>query len=253
MRTILVIGIGAGNPDYLTVQAIKAMNRAEVFFMPDKGEEKAGLNAIRRQMLAQFVEKPGYRLVDFAIPSRRKAETRDYRDSVDEWRAKLEAAYERMFAELAEDGVGAFLVWGDPALYDGTLRILKDMQAAGWEIATEVVPGISTPQALAARHQVTLNRVGEAVTITTGRRVGEGEADGLSSAVVMLDNHAAFRRFAGDEAEIFWGAYLGTDEEILVSGPVAEVMDEIETRRREAQARNGWIMDTYMIRRPEKG
>ena len=42
MRTILVIGIGAGNPDYLTLQAIKAMNRAEVFFMPDKGEEKAG-------------------------------------------------------------------------------------------------------------------------------------------------------------------------------------------------------------------
>ena len=51
MRTILVIGIGAGNPDYLTVQAIKAMNRAEVFFMPDKGEEKAGLNAIRLAML----------------------------------------------------------------------------------------------------------------------------------------------------------------------------------------------------------
>lgn len=253
MRTILVIGIGAGNPDYLTIQAIKAMNRAQVFFMPDKGEEKAGLNAIRLEMLEQFVEAPAYRLIDFAIPSRRKAETPDYRDSVDEWRAKLEAAYERMFAELAEDGVGAFLVWGDPALYDGTLRILKDMQAAGWAIAIEVIPGISAPQALAARHQVTLNRVGESVTITTGRRVGEGEADGLSSAVVMLDNHAAFRRFAAEDAEIFWGAYLGTEDEILVAGPVAEVMDEIETRRRAAQARNGWIMDTYMIRWPEKG
>ena len=69
----------------------------------------------------------------------------------------------------------------------------------------------------------------------------------------MLDNHQAFRRFAGDEAEIFWGAYLGTEEEILVAGPVGEVMDEIDAKRREAQARNGWIMDTYMIRRGEKG
>jgi precorrin-6A synthase len=252
MRTILVIGIGAGNPDYLTVQAVNAMNRAQVFFMPDKGEEKAGLNAIRLQMLAKFVTQRRYRLVDFAIPSRRQAETPGYRDAVQEWRDKLEAAYQRMFSELGEDGVGAFLVWGDPTLYDGTLRILKDMQAAGWDFAIEVIPGISAPQALAAQHQVTLNRVGEAVTITTGRRVGAGEADGLTSAVVMLDNHQVFRRFAGEEAEIFWGAYLGTADETLVAGKVAEVMDEIDRVRSAAQARNGWIMDTYMIRKPEK-
>lgn len=252
MRTILVIGIGAGNPDYLTVQAINAMNRAAVFFMPDKGEEKAGLNAIRLQMLGKFVREPSYRLVDFAIPARRKAETPEYRESVDEWRGKLEAAYERMFAELPEDGTGAFLVWGDPTLYDGTLRILKDMQAAGRELAIEVIPGISAPQALAAQHQVTLNRVGEAVTITTGRRVGAGEADGLSAAVVMLDNHQQFQRFADDQTEIFWGAYLGTEEEILVAGKVSEVMAQIDVERTEAQARNGWIMDTYMIRKPLK-
>lgn len=252
MRTILVIGIGAGNPDYLTVQAIDAMNRAEVFFMPDKGLEKGGLNAIRLGMLDRFVAEKRYRLVDFAIPSRRQAETPGYRDAVQEWRDKLEAAYRALFAELGEDGIGAFLVWGDPTLYDGTLRILKDMQAAGWAFAIKVIPGISAPQALAAQHQVTLNRVGEAVTITTGRRVGEGEADGLSSAVVMLDNHQAFQRFAGKDAEIFWGAYLGTADEILVAGPVAEVMGEIDARRSEAQARHGWIMDTYMIRKPEK-
>ena len=110
MRTILVIGIGAGNPDYLTVQAINAMNRAQVFFMPDKGEEKAGLNAIRLRMLEKFVTQPHYRLVDFAIPSRRQADTPGYRDAVQEWRDKLEAAYQRMFAELGDDGVGAFLV-----------------------------------------------------------------------------------------------------------------------------------------------
>jgi precorrin-6A synthase len=250
MRTILVIGIGAGNPDYLTVQAINAMRRAEFFFMPDKGLEKAGLNAIRLGMLDRFVPDRHYRLVEFEIPARRRAETPGYRGAVQEWRDRLEAAYRSLFAELGEDGVGAFLVWGDPTLYDGTLRILKDMQAAGWELAIEVIPGISAPQALAAQHQVTLNRVGEAVTITTGRRVGEGEADDLTSAVVMLDNYQAFRRFESDGAEIFWGAYLGTPDEILVAGPVGEVKDEIDARRSEAQARHGWIMDTYLIRKP---
>ena len=252
MRTILVIGNGAGNPDYHTEHAINAKPRAELYFMPDKGLEKAGLNAIRLGMLERFVPEKRYRLVEFAIPSRRQAETPGYREAVEEWRDKLEAAYRTLLDELGESGTGAFLVWGDPTLYDGTLRILKDMQASGWDFAIEVIPGISAPQALAAQHQVTLNRVGEAVTITTGRRVGEGEADELTSAVVMLDNHQVFRRFAESEAEIFWGAYLGTADELLVAGKVSEVMDEIDSKRREAQARNGWIMDTYMIRKPEK-
>lgn len=251
MRSILIIGIGAGNPDYLTVQAINAMNRADVFFMPDKGLEKSGLNAIRLGMLDRFVTDKRYRLVDFAIPSRRQAETSGYREAVQEWRDKLETAYRSLFAELGEDEVGAFLVWGDPTIYDGTLRILKDMQAAGWDFAIEVIPGISAPQALAAQHQVTLNRVGEAITITTGRRVGEGEADDLTSAVVMLDNHQVFQRFESDGAEIFWGAYLGTADEILVAGPVGEVKDEIDRKRSEAHARHGWIMDTYLIRKPD--
>lgn len=250
MRTILVIGIGAGHPDYLTVQAMKAMRRADVFFIPDKGEEKAGLNAIRLGMLQQVVTEPTYRLVGFTIPSRRRvAQTAEYRGSIEEWREALDQAYRKLFAELAEGGVGAFLVWGDPSLYDGTVRILKDMQQAGERFAIEVIPGISAPQALAAQHQVPLNGVGEAVTITTGRRVTGGEADGLSSAVVMLDSTEAFRRFDGEDMEMFWGAYLGTPDEMLVAGMVGEVADEIAAKRSAAQARHGWIMDTYLIRR----
>ena len=40
MKRILVIGIGAGGSEHLTVQAIEAINRADVFFTFDKGEEK---------------------------------------------------------------------------------------------------------------------------------------------------------------------------------------------------------------------
>lgn len=253
MRTLMIIGIGAGDPGFVTLAAVEAMKRAQVIFMPDKGEEKAGLNRVRLQMLQRFVDKPLYRLVDFEIPERRKAATPEYRESIEAWRAKVEAAYRKLFTEdLGEDETGAFLVFGEPALYDGTLRILKEMQANGWGFDLQVIPGISAPQALAARHEVALNRVGETVTITTGRRVSEGEADGLSSFVVMLDNHEAFQRFIGRSAEIFWGAYLGTEDEILIAGALDAVAAEISRVRRAAQARHGWIMDTYMIRLPEK-
>ena len=251
MRKILIIGIGAGDPDYVTVQAVNALNRVDAFFIPDKGTEKEDLARLRLEICERYIRDRAYRLVDFKTPARAN-DCPDYRLSVQDWHSRIEQGYETLLVEeLGEGECGAFLVWGDPTLYDGTLRILKDMQAAGWDFAIEVIPGISAPQALAAQHQVTLNRVGEAVTITTGRRVGEGEADDLTSAVVMLDNHQAFRRFESDGAEIFWGAYLGTADEILVSGPISEVKDEIDARRSEAQARHGWIMDTYMIRKPE--
>jgi precorrin-6A synthase len=250
MRKIFVIGIGAGNPDYLTVQAIEAMRAADAVFMPDKGEEKAGLNRVRLDFLERFVPGGGYRLVDFTIPSRRKAETPEYKDSIDEWRGKLETAYERLFAEeLAEGEVGAFLVWGDPALYDGTLGILREMQAGGQALDVAVIPGISAVQALASAHRIALNGVGEPVVVTTGRRVLAGEADALPRFVVMLDNEMAFRRFAGQPMRIYWGAYLGTKDEILIAGLLDDVSDEIVRVRNEAQKRHGWIMDTYMLAR----
>ena len=82
------------------------------------------------------------------------------------------AAYERLVENLGPNETGAFLVWGDPTLYDGTLAILDDVHATGRvEFSVEVVPGISSVSALAARHGVALNRAGESVLITTGRRL----------------------------------------------------------------------------------
>ena len=148
--------------------------------------------------------------------------------------------------ELGDDGVGAFLAWGDPSLYDSTLRIL-DAVAQRVEIDYDVVPGITAIQALTARHRIPLNDIGEPVLITTGRRLA---ADGLAgSAVVMLDGDCAFRT-CPPATRIWWGAYLGTADELLVSGTVGEVGEHIAKMRAEARTRHGWIMDTYLLRAP---
>ena len=248
MRKVSIIGIGAGNPDYLTLQAVRSIGAAQVFFLPDKGEEKAALRAVRAEMLARHAA-PGHRLAVFAVPERGTTPT--YAEGVAAWRAALRDTYRRLLAEeLGDDGHGAFLVWGDPALYDGTIDILKDISGSGYALEIEAIPGISAVQALCARHRIPLNRVGETVTIITARRVLAGEADRLTSFVVMLDSESAWKRFVGEDAEIFWGAYLGMGEEILVAGKIAEVADEIERGRAAARERNGWVMDTYLIRRP---
>ena len=76
--------------------------------------------------------------------------------------------------QMAEGECGAFLVWGDPTLYDSTLRIIRRILSKGFALEYEVIPGITAVQALAAQHRIALNSIGEPVLITTGRRIAKG-------------------------------------------------------------------------------
>lgn len=252
-RKILVIGIGAGNPDYVTIQAVDALNRVNVFFIPNKGIEKDGLARVRRDICERFIRDQSYRTVEFDVPRRAEA-TDGYATAVADWHDAVEGIYEQLLMdELEEHECGAFLVWGDPTLYDSTMRILDRLQAkGGFELEYDVIPGITSVQALAAQHKVALNRIGESITITTGRKLADdGFPNTIDTMVVMLDGDMAFRNVAGD-VDIWWGAYVGTPDEVLVSGKLREVVGDIERIRDQGRKANGWIMDTYLLRRSDK-
>ena len=249
-RTVAVIGIGAGHPEHLTLQAVAAMNRVDVFFTIDKGEAAADLGAFRTELLARHVTRPHRVVTAPEVP--RDRDPADYLDTATTWQARREALYERMIAaELADGQTGGFLVWGDPSLYDGTLTLLHRIAERSEEkIEIVAVPGISAVSALAAAHRLVLNRVGTPVLITTGRRLAEqGMPRDVDDVVVMLDGRQAFADLPDTDLDIYWGAFLGTSEEILIAGDVRAVRDEIVERRQEARARTGWIMDTYLLRR----
>jgi precorrin-6A synthase len=253
VRKILVIGIGSGDPDHLTLQAVKAITSADVFFILDKGREKSELVRLRHEILARHAGPRPYRLVEARDPDRDRTAAADaYSPAVGDWRRRRADVCESLIRdELADGECGAFLVWGDPALYDSTLGILQDILDRG-EVSFdhEVIPGISSVSALAARHRTGLNQVGRPVHITTGRRLSEGLPGDADDVVVMLDAHGAFHRLRDDEdLHIYWGAYVGTPDEILISGRLAAVADRIEAVRAQARERKGWIMDTYLLRR----
>jgi precorrin-6A synthase len=250
MRRILVIGIGAGDPEYVTAQAARAMGETDVFFVLDKGEALADLAALRREVLGRSATRPGHRVVEAAdVP--RDLGGSSYGADVGGWHDKRAGLVERLLdGELADGETGAFLVWGDPGLYDSTLRVLDEVAARGAVAFTvEAIPGISAPQALAARHGIVLHGVGRPLLVTTGHRLAEGWPPGVDDVVVMLDRGGAFRALDPDGITIYWGAYLGTPDEILLAGPLAETGPEIERVRAEARARKGWMFDTYLLRR----
>jgi precorrin-6A synthase len=254
MRELLVIGIGPGHPDQITVQAVRALNRVDVFFLIDKGESKSGLNAVREEILRRHVPAPRYRVVEIPEPPRDRSPaltSGQYQAAVADWHeARARRIGQTLATELGHDDVGAFLVWGDPSVYDSTLRVIDRVIASspvGFDYS--VIPGVTSVQALAAAHRIPLNRIGEPIHITPARRISDGLPDGLDSAVVMLDSRFTAADLDDPTLTVFWGAYVSTADEVLIRGPLGDVAGEITDTRERLRSEHGWIMDTYLLRR----
>lgn len=243
---LTLIGIGTGNIDHLTLQAAKAINAQDVILIPRKGPDKADLAELRMRICQEVIIGNRTHIVEFDLPTR-DPETPDYRRRVEDWHDAIAEVW--MKAMEGQSGAERFglLVWGDPSLYDSTLRIAERLVPRP-EI--EVIPGITSLQALTATHAIPLNDVGAPVTITTGRRLRDaGWPEGVDTVAVMLDGECSFTVLPPEDLHIWWCAYAGMPNEIAISGPLAEVGERIIRQRAEARAAHGWIMDIYLLRR----
>ncbi|AKK02628.1 precorrin-6A synthase (deacetylating) [Corynebacterium epidermidicanis] len=235
---INVIGIGAGNPQHLTLEAIAALQESDAVVALDKGENKADLLGARQYIIATHA--PGIPLITVSDPPRDR-DPADYRAEVRRWH---QARAQLLLEALPDVEQVAFLVWGDPALYDSTLRIIERMRGLGLDCSVRVIPGITAVHALTAAHGILLNRIGEDIRITTGRALLDGPT---TNAVVMLDGGAAWLDVP--DAQIWWGAYLGTELQVLRSGTVAEIGAGLAEEKAALREQHGWIMDIYLLRR----
>jgi precorrin-6A synthase len=247
MLTLTLIGIGCGDPRELTLKAVGAINAADLILIPRKGEQKSDLAELRRQICAEVLTNGRTRVVEFDMPVR-DADRADYRGGVDDWHDAVAAVWAREIeTHLGRVGRVALLIWGDPSLYDSSLRIARGLKPTP---DVEVIPGITSIQALCAAHAVPVNEIGESFLVTTGRRLREGGwPGGIDTVVVMLDGGTAFEALDAKGLHIWWGAYLGMPEQIVLAGPLAEVGARIAQVRAEARTRHGWIMDSYIIKR----
>ncbi|MCA6121436.1 precorrin-6A synthase (deacetylating) [Bradyrhizobium sp. WSM 1704] len=247
MLTISLIGIGCGDPQQLTQAAIRAINAADLILIPRKSAAKSDLAELRRTICADVLTSAHTRIAEFDLPVRAAADE-GYRKGVDDWHDAVAAAWSREIARhLGGEGRVALLIWGDPSLYDSSLRIARRLDPLP---AIEMIPGITSIQALCAAHALPLNEIGEPFLVTTGRRLRDnGWPSGVDTVVVMLDGSAAFQTLDPEGLQIWWGAYLGMPDQIIMAGELSECGTRIAAARREARERHGWIMDSYILKR----
>ena len=255
IERIRVIGVGAGGPGQVTGEAVRALATVDVFLVPDPGDVPADLVAARQEVCAALIPADrAYRVVQ--VP-----DTQGEPDA-----GRDDTAYDRGIVDscarvvdglaLGETTVG-FLVWGDPGYDEPTIRLVDALveryAAGGVAVDHDVIAGISAPQLLAARHHIPLGRADVPLHLTTGRRLVDEYDPSLGDVVVPLDGHLSCAALADafPDLELYWGAYLGTPDELLVHGRLADVIDEVLRLRAAGRERHGWVTDSYLLRRPE--
>ena len=243
IRDLWLIGIGTGSPAHVTLEGVTALREAAIILMPLKGCDKSDLAHLRQNIIAQSGTEA--EVISFDYPQRDPA--LPYQDRVAAWHDEIAARWKAALANTNKSGPVALLVWGDPSLYDSTMRIAERLTPTP---RIRVVPGITAVQALTAAHRIPLNTVDGPIQITTGRRLRDANTVPRGTTmIVMLDGECSFQDLPNRDAlYIWWGAYLGSADQIVHHGRLSDVTHEIIQIRQKARAQHGWIMDTYMLR-----
>lgn len=249
MIDLVLVGIGMGNPDHLTGQAIKALQNADLILIPEKGNEKSDL-ADLRAVICEKLLSPIPQIARFRLPVRDPKES-SYLKRVTDWHEKIALLWrDEIFKHCPNGGRVALMIWGDPSLYDSSLRIAHRLIAEEQKVSINVVPGLTSVQLLTAAHKIPLNTLAEPVMIMTGRNLRDGGwPNTVKTVVVMLDGDCSFDQLDGKDYTIWWGAFLGMPEQILASGPLHQCCEDIKVLRANARAEHGWIMDSYLLRK----
>lgn len=238
-----LIGIGTGAMSHITLEGRQAIRDAAVILLPRKGAGKDDLATVR----LKIIEAAGAqaKVVPFEMPVR--DETLSYQERVALWHDQIALAWQGALAETEITGPVALLVWGDPGLYDSTLRIAERLSPRP---TIRVVPGITALQALTAAHAIPFNTIDGSVCVTTGQQLRtHGLPGNAETAVVMLDGKCSFMALDDPDLMIWWGAFLGMPEQITIKGRLRAVGTQIVEKRAKARADHGWIMDTYLLRK----
>jgi precorrin-6A synthase len=245
---VRILGVGMG-PQQVTSEVAEALRSVDYVLAAFKGADDE-LLALRWEIVDAYTDGS----VDVVVvrdPERDRSTGltgEGYQRAVADWHDARAGAYADVLRERG--GTAAFLVLGDPSLYDSTIRVVEKIQKLGVPVQFDVLPGISAPQLLAARHRIVLHEVGRPVHVTTGRLLQEAVAAGQDNIVAMLNPPPDRLDLTGlDDWSVWWAANLGASGERLVSGRLGDVAGRIADARSQARDDTGWVMDIYLLRR----
>jgi len=170
--TLYGLGVGPGDPELMTLKAARLIRECHVIAIPVSGREVNVAYEIARGAVSEITEKE---LLEIPMPMIR--EEQKLKESHDQ-------AAETVIAELEKGRDIAFLTLGDPSIYSTYIYIHNRVKARGYQ--TEIIPGIPSFCAVAARLNEGLTEASEALHIIPASYEGLGEALALKGTKVLM-------------------------------------------------------------------
>ncbi len=214
-----VIGIGPGDPELLTLKAVRVIKECPALCVP-KGREEGSSLAL--SIVEKAIDLDGKEIIEAHFPMVKTikqgqgARGKGQEDLDAKWNQTVEAILSR----LKEGQNVAFLTLGDPTIYSTFYYLYDRLIKLNPGLAIEIIPGVSSINASAARAKISMGLADEKIAILPANYMGNiRSALETFDTVVLMKVHKVFDEVVKllDEMNMLKGAaYIsraGMDDE----------------------------------------
>ena len=231
MTGLTGIGVGPGDPELLTVKAVKAIQNADVIMCPASREDRP---SIAFSVVSSIIDKTkGQEIIKLIFPM-----TKD-RDVLEEtWRRNAEIMSNTV---ISGDNNVVYLTVGDPYLYSTWIYMNRHIKEKHPEISITVIPGIVSMFTFASKVGVSIAEGAEKVAIIPScyDLAGVKEIAKYAESMVFLKDGRYFDQVIDvlkesgfpDNSIFAIGQDLGTEKEIIRTMKLGEVSDKTLTTK----------------------
>lgn len=155
---LTVIGVGPGDPELLTLKGLRILKAAGCIFVP-KGREEGSSLAL--SIVSDLLDLSGREVVEAYFPMRKTRGSTDQGDLDAQWQNTVESVMSRLNSGI--DVV--FITIGDPTVYSTFYYLHERLLVLDPDIKVEIIPGVSSIMASAARAGVYLGIADERIAV----------------------------------------------------------------------------------------
>ncbi|MGP1570328.1 MAG: precorrin-2 C(20)-methyltransferase [Eubacteriales bacterium] len=172
MSKLFGVGVGPGDPELLTLKAVKIIENADIIAIPASGQNVNVAYEIAKGGVQDLDKK---HIEELSMPM--------IRDEI-ELKRNHDAAAAKIAKWLSDGKDVAFLTLGDPTVYSTYMYIHKRIEKMGFE--TQIIPGITSFCAVAARLNDSLTEAGEMLHVIPASYEGFEEAMELPGTKILM-------------------------------------------------------------------
>lgn len=170
LGTFYGVGIGPGDPELMTRKAARILAEVDWIFYP--AETQGGTSFAQRIIAPLGLPETKCQAIYMGMSRDRSNDLRTYETAVD-----------AIVSELRQGRSVAWITQGDPLFYSTFITLYEQMRGRFPDMPIEIIPGVTSTSAAAARAGIPVVRLEEKVAVVPA-------AYGLAGLAALLDEFA---------------------------------------------------------------